>query len=162
MRKRDGRLEGHPLSRLGWTTCSARATGGRCWFGFQRVRARRLLWLFTGALLSSPATLPASRESVADYDGPLSLLDSIADGIALGASARSGESDLGLVVFLAIMIHKIPASVRFPSLSLSLSLFHSLLHSRTLTKGALCRRFQLRSDCAPTSSPTVFRNLSSV
>lgn len=58
---------------------------------------------------------------MADLGGPLSLLNSIADGIALGASARSGESDLGLVVFLAIMIHKIPASVRFPSLSLSLS-----------------------------------------
>ncbi|KAL7416989.1 Zinc/iron permease [Mrakia frigida] len=39
------------------------------------------------------------------------VLHSTADGIALGASARSGKSGLGLVIFLAIFVHKIPASL---------------------------------------------------
>jgi len=34
------------------------------------------------------------------------VLHSTADGIALGASARSGKSGLGFVIFAAIFVHK--------------------------------------------------------
>mmetsp|Transcript_58112 Transcript_58112/g.184883 ORF Transcript_58112/g.184883 Transcript_58112/m.184883 type:complete len:173 (-) Transcript_58112:93-611(-) len=38
------------------------------------------------------------------------IIHSAADGFALGAAALSGSSDLNLMVFLAIMLHKAPAA----------------------------------------------------
>ena len=47
------------------------------------------------------------RDHAKSFSATLGLvIHSAADGIALGASARSGKAGLGLVVFLAILIHK--------------------------------------------------------
>ncbi|KAF8599450.1 hypothetical protein BDV93DRAFT_526110 [Ceratobasidium sp. AG-I] len=39
------------------------------------------------------------------------VIHSIADGLALGASARSGQSSLEAIVFLAIIVHKAPTAL---------------------------------------------------
>lgn len=67
---------------------------------------------------------------------------SLADGIALGASARSGDGDLGLVVFLAIMIHKIPASVRSSPSSPSSSCWRAADPSPSKLQVGLCTTLQ--------------------
>ncbi|CDZ97505.1 ZIP-like zinc transporter proteins [Phaffia rhodozyma] len=54
------------------------------------------------------------RDHPKSFSATLALvIHSLADGVALGASARSSQagSGLGLVIFAAIFVHKIPASV---------------------------------------------------
>lgn len=59
-----------------------------------------------GADPASPTATSASSNSTA-----LGLIiHAVADGIALGASVASGDSSVEAIVFLAIMIHKAPAS----------------------------------------------------
>lgn len=53
--------------------------------------------------LNSPATKPSSTALGL-------IIHSIADGIALGAGVATGDSSVEAIIFLAIMIHKAPAS----------------------------------------------------
>ena len=46
------------------------------------------------------------------------LIHNFVDGLALGSSAISGSSNLTIVVFLAILLHKAPASLAFTTINL--------------------------------------------
>ena len=45
----------------------------------------------------------------------LDLLFTVADGLALGAAAGLSKTDVELIIFLAIMLHKAPAAFGFTS-----------------------------------------------
>lgn len=53
------------------------------------------------------------------------LIHALADGIALGASAGSGDASLRIVVVLAIMVHKAPTSIGTCTLLMSRQLQHT-------------------------------------
>lgn len=50
------------------------------------------------------------------------VIHGAADGIALGASSLSGRAELGLIVFLAVLVHKGPAALGLTTTLLSLHL----------------------------------------
>ncbi|ORX38492.1 Zinc/iron permease [Kockovaella imperatae] len=55
------------------------------------------------------------------------VIHGIADGIALGASSLSARKSLGLIVFLAVLVHKGPTALGLTTTLLSLSLHPSLI-----------------------------------
>ncbi|KAG9243817.1 ZIP metal ion transporter-like protein [Calycina marina] len=68
------------------------------------------------SFLHSLAPTPKQSRSLATTTGL--VIHAFADGIAMGASASSSDTSVGLVVFLAIMIHKAPAAFGLTSVLL--------------------------------------------
>ncbi|RYP85292.1 hypothetical protein DL769_001023 [Monosporascus sp. CRB-8-3] len=66
--------------------------------------------------LGSLTPTPKQSRSLATTIGL--VIHAAADGIAMGASAASSDASLGLIVFLAIMIHKAPAAFGLTSVLL--------------------------------------------
>lgn len=66
--------------------------------------------------LNSLAPTPRKARSLATTTGL--VIHAAADGIAMGASATSSNMRLGLVIFIAIMIHKAPAAFGLTSVLL--------------------------------------------
>ena len=60
---------------------------------------------------SSKADLESGRARSVSWTATLGLVvHAAADGIALGAAATTNQTDVEMIVFLAIMLHKAPAS----------------------------------------------------
>ena len=60
---------------------------------------------------------PSQRVSTEGLNATLGLvIHGAADGIALGASSRSGSGSLGLIVFMAVLVHKGALNVALPRL----------------------------------------------
>ncbi|WWD19085.1 hypothetical protein CI109_103543 [Kwoniella shandongensis] len=70
------------------------------------------------------------------------VIHGAADGIALGASSLSGHGSLGLIVFLAVLVHKGPTALGLTTTLLSLS----------LSATAIRRRLIIFSFAAPTGA----------
>lgn len=70
----------------------------------------------TGGFLGSLAPTPRSARSLATTVGL--VIHAAADGIAMGASSTTSNMKLGLIVFVAIMIHKAPAAFGLTSVLL--------------------------------------------
>ncbi|KAL9600317.1 MAG: hypothetical protein Q9219_003267 [cf. Caloplaca sp. 3 TL-2023] len=99
--------------------------------------------------LSSSSPIPSSNRQQSPYQRSFSttlglVIHAAADGIALGASHSSGSStSLGLVIFLAIMIHKAPAAFGLTSVLLKQGLgkrgarAHLVVFSLAAPAGAL-------------------------
>lgn len=60
------------------------------------------------------------------------VIHAMADGIALGASSLTENSSLGLVVFLAVIIHKGPTALGLTTTLMSLKLSRQQIQSRLL------------------------------
>ncbi len=52
------------------------------------------------------------------------VVHAVVDGVALGAAVKEGDSALGLIVFLAIMLHKAPSAFGFSSYLLHHGISH--------------------------------------
>ncbi|KAI5449755.1 hypothetical protein NCC49_004045 [Naganishia albida] len=75
----------------------------------------------------------ASGRGVAGLNATLGLvIHAMADGIALGASSLSGSGGLGLVVFLAVIVHKGPTAMGLTTTLLSLGLTKPQIRTRLL------------------------------
>ncbi|EPQ29086.1 uncharacterized protein PFL1_03375 [Pseudozyma flocculosa PF-1] len=74
------------------------------------------------------------------------LIHAFADGIAMGASAGSGDSSLTLIVFFAIMVHKAPASFGLCT----------LLISQRLSRADIRKGVALFSLAAPLGAVTTY------
>lgn len=68
------------------------------------------------SFLHSLAPTPKYSRSIATTTGL--AIHAAADGIAMGASATSSSTKLGLIVFIAILVHKAPASFGLTSVLL--------------------------------------------
>lgn len=66
--------------------------------------------------LGSFAPTPKQSRSLATTVGL--VIHAAADGIAMGASATTSDMKLGLIIFIAIMVHKAPAAFGLTSLLL--------------------------------------------
>jgi solute carrier family 39 (zinc transporter), member 9 len=66
--------------------------------------------------LGSFAPTPRQSKSLATTTGL--VIHAAADGIAMGASATTSDMKLGLIIFIAIMIHKAPAAFGLTSILL--------------------------------------------
>lgn len=78
-----------------------------------------------------------SEPSSCDPSGGLSatlglVIHGAADGIAIGASSLTGTAELGLVVFLAVLIHKGPAALGLTTTLLTYHLSHAQIKNRLL------------------------------
>lgn len=63
--------------------------------------------------IDSESNCRKQRDSLEGLNATLGLvIHGAADGIALGASSRSGSGSLGLIVFMAVLVHKGGSSVR--------------------------------------------------
>ena len=78
------------------------------------------------------------------------VVHALVDGVALGAAVREGDSALGLLVFLAIMLHKAPSTFGLTSY---------LLH-HGITPDGVKRRLLLFSSAAPLGAFSTFMLLS--
>ncbi|KAJ9091187.1 hypothetical protein QFC20_007697 [Naganishia adeliensis] len=75
----------------------------------------------------------ASGRGVAGLNATLGLvIHAMADGVALGASSLSGSGGLGLVVFLAVIVHKGPTAMGLTTTLLSLGLTKPQIRTRLL------------------------------
>ncbi|KAJ9092185.1 hypothetical protein QFC21_006930 [Naganishia friedmannii] len=73
----------------------------------------------------------ASGQGVAALNATLGLvIHALADGVALGASSLSGSGGLGLVVFLAVIVHKGPTALGLTTTLLSLNLTKKQIRTR--------------------------------
>ncbi|KAJ9117540.1 hypothetical protein QFC22_004390 [Naganishia vaughanmartiniae] len=73
----------------------------------------------------------ASGHGVAGLNATLGLvIHALADGVALGASSLSGSGGLGLVVFLAVIVHKGPTALGLTTTLLSLGLTKKQIRTR--------------------------------
>lgn len=70
----------------------------------------------TEGFLGSFAPTPRQSRSLATTTGL--VIHAAADGIAMGASATTSDMKLGLIIFIAIMIHKAPAAFGLTSILL--------------------------------------------
>lgn len=70
----------------------------------------------TEGFLGSFAPTPRQSKSLATTTGL--VIHAAADGIAMGASATTSDMKLGLIIFIAIMIHKAPAAFGLTSILL--------------------------------------------
>ncbi|KAL1855835.1 hypothetical protein Daus18300_010909 [Diaporthe australafricana] len=70
----------------------------------------------TEGFLGSFAPNPRQSKSLATTTGL--VIHAAADGIAMGASATTSDMKLGLIIFIAIMIHKAPAAFGLTSILL--------------------------------------------
>lgn len=91
--------------------------------------------------LGTPATSPKRSRSFATTAGL--VIHAAADGIAMGAGATSSDTQLGLIIFVAIMLHKAPAAFGLSALLLKQGLSrraaraHLLVFSLAAPFGAL-------------------------
>lgn len=97
---------------------------------------------------------PSQRVSTEGLNATLGLvIHGAADGIALGASSRSGSGSLGLIVFMAVLVHKGALNAALPKGALTsgptaLGLTTTLL-SLGLTPQMIRRRLMIFSFAAP-------------
>lgn len=70
----------------------------------------------TEGFLGSMTPTPKQSKSLATTVGL--VIHAAADGIAMGASATSSDMQLGLIIFIAIMVHKAPAAFGLTSILL--------------------------------------------
>lgn len=76
---------------------------------------------------------PSSVDPTSGLSATLGLvIHGAADGIALGASSLTGTAELGLIVFLAVLIHKGPAALGLTTTLLSLHLPPAQIKNRLL------------------------------
>lgn len=93
------------------------------------------------SFLHSLAPSPKQTRSLATTTGL--VIHAFADGIAMGASASSSNTKLGLIIFLAIMVHKAPAAFGLTSVLLKQGLSkraargHLIIFSLAAPIGAL-------------------------
>lgn len=95
----------------------------------------------------SPALYPADAPSSPSSNPPATtiglVIHAAADGIALGASSSTSSAKLGIIVFIAIMVHKAPAAFGLTSVLLKQGLSkrtargHLLVFSLAAPVGAL-------------------------
>ena len=91
---------------------------------------------------SSKADLEGGRTKSVNWTATLGLVvHAAADGIALGAAATTNQTDVEMIVFLAIMLHKAPASF-----GLVTFLLHEGLERSRIKKHLLI--FSLAAPCA--------------
>ncbi|CAL3970606.1 unnamed protein product [Diplocarpon coronariae] len=94
------------------------------------------------SFLHSLAPSPKQTRSLATTTGL--VIHAAADGIAMGASASSSNTKLGIIIFLAILIHKAPAAFGLTSVLLKQGLSkraargHLIIFSLAAPFGALC------------------------
>ncbi|GHJ89579.1 hypothetical protein NliqN6_5981 [Naganishia liquefaciens] len=75
----------------------------------------------------------ASGRGVAGLNATLGLvIHAMADGIALGASSLSGSGGLGLIVFVAVIVHKGPTALGLTTTLLTLGLTKPQIRTRLL------------------------------
>ncbi|KAI8622734.1 ZIP zinc transporter-domain-containing protein [Chytriomyces sp. MP71] len=92
-----------------------------------------------GSASNNNTNVDASRSSGTGSFGSATLglvVHAAADGIALGAALTSDQSSLGLIVFLAIMLHKAPSAF---------GLTTHLLRTLDSTRGGISTRARIRS-----------------
>lgn len=95
----------------------------------------------TDGFLGSLAPPPKQTRSLATTIGL--VIHAAADGIAMGASAATSNMKLGLIIFIAIMIHKAPAAFGLTSVLLKQGLSkraargHLIIFSMAAPVGAL-------------------------
>lgn len=93
------------------------------------------------SFLGSLAPTPKQSRSLATTTGL--VIHAAADGIAMGASATTSDMKLGLIIFVAIMIHKAPAAFGLTSVLLKQGLSkraargHLIVFSLAAPLGAL-------------------------
>ena len=78
------------------------------------------------------------------------VVHAMVDGVALGAAVREGDGALGMLVFIAIMLHKAPSSFGLASY---------LLH-HGISRVGVQRRLLLFSSAAPTGAIVTYLLLS--
>ncbi|KAK4241709.1 Zinc/iron permease [Achaetomium macrosporum] len=95
--------------------------------------------------LGSLAPSPRQTRSLATTTGL--VIHAAADGIAMGASATTSNLNVGLIIFLAILVHKAPAAFGLTSILLKQGLskratrVHLLVFSLAAPAGALATYF---------------------
>lgn len=104
----------------------------------------------SGAAAAYAAT-QASRSAAKSKSALAGLVvHAMVDGVALGAAVREGDSALGMLVFLAIILHKAPSSFGLTSY---------LMH-QGLTRDAVLRRLLIFSCAAPAGALATYAFLS--
>ena len=99
---------------------------------------------------SSKADLESGRARSVSWTATLGLVvHAAADGIALGAAATTNQTDVEMIVFLAIMLHKAPASF---------GLVTYLLHEG-LERGRIKKHLLIFSLAAPSAALLTFMML---
>lgn len=99
----------------------------------------------TDGFLGSLTPSPRQTRSLATTTGL--VIHAAADGIAMGASATSANWNVGLIIFIAILVHKAPAAFGLTSvlmkqgLSKRASRVHLLVFSLAAPTGALATYF---------------------
>lgn len=84
-------------------------------------------------MLPKDPSEPSSPDPTSGLSATLGLvIHGAADGIALGASSLTGTAELGLIVFLAVLIHKGPAALGLTTTLLGLHLNHTQIKNRLL------------------------------
>jgi zinc transporter 9 len=97
------------------------------------------------SFLQSLAPTPKQSRSLATTTGL--VIHAFADGIAMGATASSSNTQVGFIIFLAIMIHKAPAAFGLTSVLLKQGLSkraargHLIIFSLASPFGALSTYF---------------------
>jgi zinc transporter 9 len=100
------------------------------------------------SFLGSLAPSPRRARSLATTVGL--VIHAVTDGIAMGASSTAADTKLGVIVFIAIMIHKAPVSFGLTSVLLSHGLSkrvargHLIVFSLAAPAGALTTWFVVR------------------
>jgi solute carrier family 39 (zinc transporter), member 9 len=95
----------------------------------------------TDGFLGSMAPTPKQSRSLATTTGL--VIHAAADGIAMGASATTANMELGLIIFVAILVHKAPAAFGLTSVLLKQGLSkraargHLVIFSLAAPLGAL-------------------------